>query len=121
MQELEADLASKEERCLDEVERHRTSLTRFSPGSRVKVAAAHWYLAKLALGHEPSRSSGTRTKRRKEEDGRVTEETVLAQLLFVMSPHCGGFEPFASGYSSCVSRWLGGVSPIFQVTVDLSA
>ena len=61
---MEADLASKEQLLLDEVERHPTSPTR--RGSRVEVAAAYfWYVAKLALGHEPSGSSGRRKKKKR--------------------------------------------------------
>ena len=41
VEELEADLASKEQQLLDEVERHRTSPTRSSCSSRGKVAAAY--------------------------------------------------------------------------------
>ena len=75
VEELEADLASKEQQLLDEVERHQTSLTRSSRGSRVKVAAL---TAKLALGHELCGSSGKRKEEEEEESQAVSPVWVPA-------------------------------------------
>ena len=47
-EELEANLAAREQQLLEEVERLRTSPTRGARGSPVEAAAAWWSLAKLA-------------------------------------------------------------------------
>ena len=49
VEELVADLAKREQKLLEELERHRASFKRGDPGSRVEVAAAWWWLAKTAF------------------------------------------------------------------------
>ena len=62
-EEFEANLASREQKLLEEVERLRTSPTRGARGSPVEAAAAWWSLAKLAS--EKKKSKRKRKKRRK--------------------------------------------------------
>ena len=54
-EELEANLAAREQQLLEEVERPRTSLVRDTRGSPVEVAAAWWSLAKLASKRKAKR------------------------------------------------------------------
>ena len=58
MEELEADLANKEQRLLED-ERQWSSL-----GSRVQVAAAWWFMAKTPLRKRKSKKSKRRMWRR---------------------------------------------------------
>ena len=46
---LLADLDKREQKLLEEIERYRTTRERGSPGSRVEVAAAWWWVSKTAL------------------------------------------------------------------------
>ena len=62
MEVLEPDLASKEQRLVEEIERDRSSAERPSRDSRVEVAAAWWVLTKLALRKR-------KTKKKKEGGG----------------------------------------------------
>ena len=49
VEELVADLAWREQKLLEELERHRASFKRGDRGSRVEAAAAWWFMAKTAL------------------------------------------------------------------------
>ena len=75
---LEADLGSKEQRLLEEIERLRTSADRGARGSHVEVAAAWWLKAKLAWRK--------RQRKKKEEEEEAEEEALVpVQLLFMTS------------------------------------
>ena len=49
VEKLLADLDKREQKLLEEIERHRVSRKRDDPGSRVEVAAAWWWRSKSAL------------------------------------------------------------------------
>ena len=63
--ELEADLAAREQKLLEEVERLRTSPTRGARGSPVEAAAAWWSLAKLASKKEESKRKRKKKRRKR--------------------------------------------------------
>ena len=48
-EELVADLDRREQKLMEEIERHRASFKRGDPASRVEVAAAWWWRSKTAL------------------------------------------------------------------------
>ena len=53
VEKLLADLAKREQKLLEEIERHRASYKRGGDrGSRVEAAAAWWFMAKTALARE---------------------------------------------------------------------
>ena len=52
VEELVADLARREQKLLEELERHRASFKRGDRGSRVEAAAAWWFYGQDCLGRE---------------------------------------------------------------------
>ena len=64
VEKLLADLDKREQKLLEEIERHRTTRESGAPGSRVEVAAAWWWVSKTALAKReitasPGRFSNT--------------------------------------------------------------
>ena len=57
VEKLLADLAKREQKLLEEIERHRTTRERGAPGSRVEVAAAWWWVSKTALAKRETTAS----------------------------------------------------------------
>ena len=65
VEELVADLARREQKLLEELERHRASFKRGDRSSRVEAAAAWWFMAKTGLAEReitasPGRYTNTR-------------------------------------------------------------
>ena len=54
---LVADLAKREQKLLEEIQRHRASYKRGDTGSRVEAAASWWFLAKTALAERETTAS----------------------------------------------------------------
>ena len=57
VEKLLADLDKREQKLLEEIERHRVSRKRDDPGSRVEVAAAWWWVSKTALAKRETTAS----------------------------------------------------------------
>ena len=85
-EELEANMAAREQQLLEEVERLRTSPERRARGSAVEVAAAWWSLGKLALRKKKAkrrrkkklpRAGGLPGQRARSDDGRHSSRVAL--------------------------------------------